>query len=172
MGYKVSIKPKSKFQIPGLVEYCFTFQMRAVRAGSVTAMGSLNPQMQEWQECGQLRFSFFNFLSIIFKIFIAYAQFTHQVDLNVVYRDNTGYDQGGLGSGWSPVPGGKMRLVLTVRSFKRMLIWAYTHNLLRINFVLISTFKYCTLTKVFSCEAQLNKCTFLSVCPSVCPFQN
>ena len=44
--------------------------------------------------------------------FIAYAPFT-QVDLNVVYRDNTGYDQGGMGSGWSPVPGGKMRLVMT-----------------------------------------------------------
>ena len=32
-----------------------------------------------------------------------------KVDLNVVYRDKTGYDQGGLGSGWSAVPGGKMR---------------------------------------------------------------
>ena len=80
----------------------------------MTTMGSLNPWMQEWQEFGQQRFSFFNFLSTFLKILIAYAQFT-QVDLNVVYRDNTGYDQGGLGSGWSPVPGGKMRLVMTSR---------------------------------------------------------
>ena len=32
-----------------------------------------------------------------------------KVDLNVMYRDGTGHGQEGHGSGWSVVPGGKMR---------------------------------------------------------------
>ena len=43
-----------------------------------------------------------------------------KIDMNVVYRENTGYDYTGAGGSWSVVPGGKMRYL----SVGAEVVWA------------------------------------------------
>ena len=83
--------------------------MRPVIAGSVTPTQSSSLWTRALRGSGLPRLAWVSSCHVSLNHSI-------QVDLNVVYRDSTGYDQGGLGLGWSAVPGGKMRYVVMLRA--------------------------------------------------------